>query len=52
MSCRSMIALKPVSCYDKMHNPARFIYISPGTYQWTCPTCKHKQTVMVPNSTL
>lgn len=34
-------------CLHPEHNPPMHIVLGPGTYEWACPNCGRKQTVVV-----
>jgi hypothetical protein len=35
-------------CGDREHNPPGYISLAPGTYEYTCPSCGHKQIINIP----
>ena len=35
-------------CLCPQHNPPQNIYLEPGKYEYTCPTCGNKITFIVP----
>lgn len=40
-------------CTDPEHNPPGMIVLEPGTYEYTCPSCGEKRTIIVgPKPTL
>ena len=34
-------------CQSPEHNPPKMVSLSPGTYEWTCPACGHRQIFIV-----
>ena len=38
-------------CKSEEHNPPSHIVLEPGTYEYECPRCGHKQVFTVPNIT-
>ena len=39
-------------CMSSAHLPPGHICLDPGTYEYTCPECGHKTTVVVPEVAL
>lgn len=46
---RKIRDLKP--CLDPAHKPPTHLYLEPGEYEWTCPSCAAKQVFIVPSIT-
>jgi hypothetical protein len=44
----SWINVKDGGCRHPEHNPPTHIYLEPGTYEYICPACGHKQVFSVP----
>jgi len=38
-------------CLSNMHNPPMYMYLEPGTYEWTCPSCGKITVFSVPSIT-
>ena len=38
---------KNIPCLDCEHNPPSMIVLSPGKYEYICPTCGHKTVFTV-----
>jgi hypothetical protein len=38
-------------CNNPEHNPPMFISLEPGTYEYICPACGHRQVFTVPEIT-
>lgn len=43
---RKIRDIKP--CLDPAHKPPTHLYLEPGEYEWTCPSCGTKQIFTVP----
>lgn len=43
---RKIKSLEP--CLDQSHKPPTHLYLEPGEYEWTCPSCGAKQIFTVP----
>jgi rubrerythrin len=39
-----------LACTDKDHHPPAFahMYMEPGRYEWSCPSCGHITNVRIP----
>lgn len=39
-------------CKSSEHNPPSHMFLEPGTYVWTCPSCGKSTVIIVPKITL
>ena len=40
---------EPTPCMSPEHDPPQHIALEPGTYEYTCPACGQKTTLIVPH---
>lgn len=48
MSTKKIEGPPPKPCRDPEHFPPKHRSLTPGTHEHTCPTCRHKTVMIIP----